>query len=88
MSTATDPCLHFIHAEISRCLIGRTAPRDCATGCAAYAADSASTLSLHEHERTRCEIWSRVMGYHRPVSSWNPGKQQEHADRVQFREQS
>lgn len=37
-------------------------------------------------ERTRCEIWTRVMGYHRPVQAWNPGKQQEHADRRYFRE--
>ncbi len=41
---------------------------------------------LADHERTRCEIWSRVMGYHRPVSAWNAGKQQEHRDRVPFRE--
>jgi hypothetical protein len=27
------------------------------------------------------------MGYHRPVSAFNPGKQAEHAERVFFREQ-
>jgi len=37
-------------------------------------------------ERTRCEVWTRVMGYHRPVSAFNPGKQSEHADRMYFRE--
>ena len=42
--------------------------------------------ALADHERTRCEVWSRVMGYHRPVSSWNIGKQQEHRDRLFFRE--
>ncbi len=36
--------------------------------------------------RTPCEIWSRVMGYHRPVSAWNAGKQSEHRERVNFRE--
>lgn len=45
-----------------------------------------SDLLIHEKEgdiiitskeRTRCEIWSRVMGYHRPVSEWNLGKKQE-----------
>ena len=41
-------------------------------------------LELTEAERTPCEIWSRVMGYHRPVSAWNAGKQQEHADRKPF----
>jgi hypothetical protein len=27
-----------------------------------------------------------VMGYHRPVAAFNPGKQQEHRDRQHFRE--
>lgn len=45
-----------------------------------------NTTTLPEAERTRCEIWTRVMGYHRPVTSWNTGKQQEHADRRFFRE--
>lgn len=39
-------------------------------------------------QRTRCEIWSRVMGYHRPVDTWNVGKQQEHADRTHFEERA
>ncbi len=28
-----------------------------------------------------CEIYSRVVGYFRPVSNWNPGKQQEFKER-------
>ena len=28
-----------------------------------------------------CEIYSRVTGYIRPISSWNVGKQQEFVDR-------
>ncbi len=43
-------------------------------------------VKLEEHERQRCEIWTRVMGYHRPVSAFNPGKQQEQQDRLHFRE--
>ena len=43
-------------------------------------------MQLKDSERTRCEIWTRVMGYHRPVSAWNPGKRQEHADRTHFKE--
>ena len=43
-------------------------------------------IELKEEERTPCEIWSRVMGYHRPTRLWNVGKQQEHADRLLFRE--
>ncbi|AWF81401.1 hypothetical protein BTJ40_11550 [Microbulbifer sp. A4B17] len=39
---------------------------------------------LREEDRTRCEVWSRVMGYHRPVSFWNPGKQSEHRERQFF----
>ncbi|MFJ3902895.1 ribonucleoside triphosphate reductase [Streptomyces sp. NPDC090025] len=31
-----------------------------------------------------CEVWTRVMGYHRPVSSFNIGKRGEHAERVPF----
>jgi anaerobic ribonucleoside-triphosphate reductase len=41
---------------------------------------------LPDGERTRCEIWTRVMGYHRPVSAFNPGKQAEHRERAMFRE--
>ncbi|MFF3976011.1 ribonucleoside triphosphate reductase [Streptomyces sp. NPDC001828] len=33
-----------------------------------------------------CEVWTRVMGYHRPVASFNIGKKGEHAERVHFRE--
>ena len=43
-------------------------------------------LSLGPDERTRCEIWTRVMGYHRPVSAFNPGKKAEHEERLHFRE--
>ncbi|PFG43336.1 ribonucleoside-triphosphate reductase class III catalytic subunit [Isoptericola jiangsuensis] len=32
------------------------------------------------------EVWTRVMGYFRPVASFNTGKQGEHAERVPFRE--
>ena len=31
--------------------------------------------------RQKTEIYSRVMGYHRPVNAWNIGKQQENKDR-------
>lgn len=40
-----------------------------------------------DEERTRCEVWSRVMGYHRPVNAFNQGKQSEHRERVLFREE-
>lgn len=33
-----------------------------------------------------CDVYSRVMGYHRPVSAYNKGKRQEHMDRTFFQE--
>lgn len=30
------------------------------------------------------EIWTRVVGYHRPVQNWNDGKQEEYYDRLEF----
>ena len=30
------------------------------------------------------EIWSRVVGFHRPVQAWNKGKQEEFKDRKEF----
>ena len=41
-------------------------------------------IMLRDEERQRCEVWTRVMGYHRPVSSFNIGKQGEHEDRRSF----
>ncbi|NNM52522.1 MAG: oxidoreductase [Pseudomonadales bacterium] len=42
--------------------------------------------ALPENERQRCEVWTRVMGYHRPVAAFNPGKQSEHHERCHFTE--
>ena len=36
--------------------------------------------------RTKCEIWTRVMGYHRPIVSFNVGKQGEFQVGLFFRE--
>lgn len=43
-------------------------------------------IELKNEERQRCEIWTRVMGYFRPVSEFNLGKQSEHAERLHFDE--
>lgn len=48
--------------------------------------DKPNLIQLSDSERQRCEVWSRVMGYYRPVSAWNAGKQSEQAERVTFRE--
>ncbi len=37
-----------------------------------------------ESKRTKCEVYSRVVGYLRPVNQWNKGKQQEFSDRKMF----
>jgi ribonucleoside-triphosphate reductase len=37
-----------------------------------------------EQKTTECEIYSRVVGYIRPVNQWNKGKQQEFRDRKTF----
>ncbi len=42
------------------------------------------TVVLKDEERTRCEVWTRVMGYHRPVSAFNVGKKSEFAERKFF----
>jgi hypothetical protein len=44
-------------------------------------------IELREDERQPCEIWTRVMGYHRPVSSFNRGKKGEFHERTYFCEQ-
>ena len=43
-------------------------------------------IALTADERQRCEVWTRVMGYHRPVASFNIGKKGEHAERRFFTE--
>lgn len=45
-------------------------------------------LKTLEHKRTRCMVYTRVMGYHRPVESFNIGKKQEHRERTYFHERS
>jgi len=43
-----------------------------------------NAAALMDAERTRCEVWTRVMGYHRPVTSFNTGKKSEHRERRFF----
>ena len=44
-------------------------------------------ITLTAEERQRCEVWTRVMGYHRPVASFNIGKKGEHCERSFFTEE-
>ena len=43
-------------------------------------------LESMQARRTRCIVYTRVMGYHRPVESFNVGKKGEHKERVKFKE--
>jgi hypothetical protein len=47
---------------------------------------SDATITLSDDERQPCEIWTRVMGYHRPMSSFNIGKRGEFHERKYFSE--
>ncbi|HSW64776.1 MAG TPA: anaerobic ribonucleoside-triphosphate reductase [Dissulfurispiraceae bacterium] len=35
--------------------------------------------------RIPCEVWSRVVGYMRPTSQWNPGKREEFVERREYK---
>lgn len=38
-----------------------------------------------EKKRTLCEVYSRIVGYLRPVSQWNPGKEAEFYKRKNYK---
>lgn len=44
-------------------------------------------IELKDNERQECEVWTRVMGYHRPVESFNKGKKSEFYSRKCFTEE-
>ncbi len=48
----------------------------------------ATTVTLRDDERQRCEVWTRVMGYHRPMASFNIGKKGEFHERTYFTERA
>lgn len=43
-------------------------------------------ITIDDTDRQECEVWTRVMGYHRPVASFNAGKKSEHRQRLFFRD--
>jgi len=55
--------------------------------CLKCDAERGLTATSPDEKRQPCEVWTRVMGYHRPVSAFNPGKQSEHHERLHFEEQ-
>ena len=56
------------------------------TSSSTKATAATSKTSELENQRTRCEVWTRVMGYHRPVQNFNIGKKSEHYSRAHFSE--
>ena len=46
------------------------------------------SITLKDEDRQQCEVWTRVMGYYRPVSEFNIGKKGEYAERVFFTEET
>ena len=45
-------------------------------------------IKLLDSERQKCEIWTRVMGYYRPIENYNLGKRSEYKERKCFKEVS
>lgn len=43
-------------------------------------------ITLKDNERQPCEVWTRVMGYFRPVDNFNIGKKAEYKERKCFSE--
>ena len=43
-------------------------------------------LEQNQPLRNKCLVYTRVMGYHRPVESFNIGKKSEHKQRTHFTE--
>ena len=46
--------------------------------------DRKTKLEKLKSQRQKCIVYTRVMGYHRPVESFNIGKTGEHKQRKQF----
>ena len=46
--------------------------------------DINGAVLVSAEKRSKCEVYSRVVGYLRPVSQWNKGKKAEWADRRDF----
>lgn len=49
---------------------------------------NAEILDKVKDKRTKCIVYTRVMGYHRPVEGFNLGKKGEHKERTKFVERA
>lgn len=41
-------------------------------------------MEIQNKDRTKCQRYSRIVGYYRPLSQWNEGKQSEWVERKLF----
>ena len=41
-------------------------------------------IKIKNSQRQACEVWTRVMGYYRPVAFFNTGKKGEYHERKEF----
>lgn len=55
-------------------------------GARSLAMTNSEILEDLQEKRTKCVVYSRVMGYHRPVEGFNIGKKCEHKERAFFEE--
>ncbi len=46
--------------------------------------DGVSEDKANTTKKVPCEVYSRIVGYLRPVQDWNEGKQQEFAERKTY----
>jgi len=42
--------------------------------------------ALKDVQGTTTEVYARIVGYYRPIASWNKGKKDEYKQRVNFKE--
>ncbi len=47
--------------------------------------DKDGNIVLEADKRQKCEIYSRVVGFIRPVSNWNKGKKEEFKERTHYK---
>lgn len=66
-------------------------PKNCESGthnhCEDYEYNGETLVVCHDCKAVmrKCEVYSRVVGYLRPVSGWNKGKQQEFSERKPYK---
>ncbi|MBN1261065.1 MAG: hypothetical protein JXB35_10330 [Anaerolineae bacterium] len=46
---------------------------------------TSKTQATEKEVKVPCEVYSRIVGYLRPVQNWNEGKKQEFEDRETFK---